>query len=236
MRPGAGLASLPEIDMSARTTAAALPAASPSSHRRASRPAKGSKGFRACRTTGKDDWGSPPPLIAALGPFDLDPCSWPAAQRKHFIAPLCFTKADNGLTKPWPEDDFVWLNPPYGRQTRPFLDKLAQHPAGGIALVFARTDTRWAQELVFEKAHGVVFVQGRLRFLQVRVPGDPDHCSGARASRNRRAGITGRELALFRTSSPAVESAWRRRNFRNADHHRRRLTTGSRLRLHRFSL
>lgn len=133
--------------------------------RRPRKPRTGSEGFGACRTVGRDDWGTPEFVTVALAPFDLDPCAWPAARRKHVIAPLCFTKADDGLAKAWPAEDFVWLNPPYGRMTKPFLEKLAQHPAGGIALVFARTDTVWAHSTVFDKASAVLFLKGRLRFI-----------------------------------------------------------------------
>ena len=35
---------------------------------------------------------------------------------------------------------------------------------GGIALIFARTETKLWQELVFPVAHAVLFVAGRLRF------------------------------------------------------------------------
>ena len=35
---------------------------------------------------------------------------------------------------------------------------------GGIALVFARTETKLWQELVFPVAHAVLFVAGRIRF------------------------------------------------------------------------
>ena len=35
---------------------------------------------------------------------------------------------------------------------------------GGIALIFARTETKLWQELVFPVAHAVLFVAGRIRF------------------------------------------------------------------------
>ena len=58
----------------------------------------------------------------------------------------------------------VFLNPPYGREAEPFFRRMAGHPGGGIALVFARTDTRLWQEWVFPVADSILFLRGRLRF------------------------------------------------------------------------
>lgn len=112
---------------------------------------------------GKDEWLTPPAMIKELGPFDLDPCSpiirpWPTAT-KHY------TREDDGLTKPW--RGYVWLNPPYGAETWKWLARLSDHDPGGIALVFARTDTRGFHETVFGKASSVLFLRGRLRFYHV---------------------------------------------------------------------
>lgn len=60
-------------------------------------------------------------------------------------------------------EEFVWLNPPYPN-IGAWLAKLAGHPAGGIALVFARTDTRAFQQYVFPAAHSLFFIAGRLKF------------------------------------------------------------------------
>jgi hypothetical protein len=46
----------------------------------------------------------------------------------------------------------------------PFLQKLAAHPEGGIALVFARTETRAFFDHVWTKATGIFFLKGRLKF------------------------------------------------------------------------
>jgi hypothetical protein len=46
----------------------------------------------------------------------------------------------------------------------PFLEKLATHPGGGVALVFARTETRAFFDHVWDKATGILFLKGRLKF------------------------------------------------------------------------
>lgn len=112
-------------------------------------------------TDNNDTWLTPPEIIKALGEFDLDPCTpkhmpWRTAKNM-----LCKERDGDGLTCPW--KGRVWLNPPYGRETFKWLDKLAEH-GSGIALIFARTETRGFHETVFRKALGVFFFEGRLKF------------------------------------------------------------------------
>lgn len=123
----------------------------------------------------KDEWLTPPAIIEALGPFDLDPCSpigrpWDTATRH-------LTIDDDGLTTDWGPSAFVWLNPPYGPATWEWLDRLSDHPPGGIALIFARTETTgffrsvWRQPAV----SSLLFIEGRLYF---------HHADGRRADAN----------------------------------------------------
>jgi hypothetical protein len=121
----------------------------------------------------KDVWLTPPELIAALGPFDLDPCA--PVDRPWDTATRHLTVDDDGLVTPWPADAFVWCNPPYGPETWAWLDLLAAHPAGGIALVFARTETAGFFASVWAKATSILFIEGRLYF---------HHADGRRAAAN----------------------------------------------------
>jgi hypothetical protein len=72
-----------------------------------------------------------------------------------------YTVEDNGLLKAW--SGFVWLNPPYSKVAA-FMARMAEHN-NGLALIYARTDTKWFHEYVFQKALGLCFLKGRLRFL-----------------------------------------------------------------------
>lgn len=108
-----------------------------------------------------DDWMTPPDILSALGPFDLDPCAvpeprpWPTAAR-HIARP------DDGLTAPW--TGRVWLNPPYSTAGT-WVGRLAAH-GRGTALIFARTDSRWFADYVWAQATGLLFLPVRLRFVR----------------------------------------------------------------------
>ena len=113
-------------------------------------------------TANNDEWLTPPEIIKALGPFDLDPCApvnrpWDTASRH-------YTVQDNGLTQSW--YGRVWLNPPYGRETFTWMERLAEH-GNGIALIFARTETKGFHEQIWRKAKAVFFFEGRLKFHYV---------------------------------------------------------------------
>jgi len=109
-----------------------------------------------------DCWLTPPEIIRALGPFDLDPCAargqpWPTAAH-HYAPP------QDGLELPW--TGRVWMNCPYGVQTGQWLKRLSEH-GNGIALVFARTETAMFFEHVWGKVVGALFLEGRLHFYQL---------------------------------------------------------------------
>lgn len=109
-----------------------------------------------------DEWLTPPDLLFALGPFNLDPCApvvqpWPTAVDY-------YTKEDDGLAQPW--HGRVWLNPPFGREAVKWLRKLVKH-GNGIALVPARTETAMFYECVWNVADAVCFLKGRPHFHYV---------------------------------------------------------------------
>lgn len=119
----------------------------------------------------KDEWLTPPNIINELGPFDLDPCA--PVVRPWEIAAKHYTIEDDGLAQPW--NGFVWCNPPYGRMAKDWLIRLRNHPKGGIALIFARTETDMFVSEVWKEADALLFLYGRLYF---------HHVTGERASSN----------------------------------------------------
>ena len=109
------------------------------------------------------NWFTPPEIISALGTFDLDPCN-PDGGSPFHTAENYFTKSEDSLTKDW--EGRVWLNPPYGREIPSFLEKLKKH-GNGIALIFARTETRFFFDHVWNDAHAILFIKGRLHFYDI---------------------------------------------------------------------
>jgi hypothetical protein len=118
-----------------------------------------------------DDWLTPRYILKALGKFDLDPCA--SLHQRAKTATRQFTLSDDGLNQTW--RGRVWLNPPYGQQTERWLDKMAKH-GNGIALVYARTETKMFFEHVWDRANGIFFLKGRLSF------GKPDNTSDGPAT------------------------------------------------------
>lgn len=109
---------------------------------------------------GTDIWLTPPHILHALGEFDLDPCS--SLDRPWDTAKKHYTIEDDGLAQEW--EGRVWCNPPYGPGLAPFLRRLAEHKDGGIALVFARTETNAFFDYVWNSATALFFIKGRLKF------------------------------------------------------------------------
>ena len=119
------------------------------------------RGFNT-NTENNDEWLTPPEVTAALGDFDLDPCQPVNPPFTH--AKKGYNILDDGLTKKW--EGRIWCNPPYGKETFIWLEKLATHN-NGIALIFARTETVGFHAQIWEKADGIFFFLGRLKFYRI---------------------------------------------------------------------
>lgn len=107
------------------------------------------------------EWYTPPSIFETMGvEFDIDVCS-PKGGLPWVTAKKFYCKEDDGLSKEWKGN--VWCNPPYGKETSAWLEKLSQH-GEGIALVFSRTDCKWFHDYV-SKADAVMFLKGRVKFV-----------------------------------------------------------------------
>ena len=95
-----------------------------------------------------NEWHTPKWILDGLGPFDDDPC---------------LPGKDDGLAREW--QGFVWLNPPYGPECGKYVGRLADH-GNGIALTFARTETKWFVSQAWGRADCILFLYGRLHFLR----------------------------------------------------------------------
>src|SRR5688500_3675201 len=108
---------------------------------------------RGLFTSLRGDWKTPKALYQALDAefgFDHDPCP---------VKPKT-----NGLESEWGKVNFV--NPPYGREIRKWIQKGYEENLKGKIIVFllpSRTDTTWWHDFVM-KATEIRFIRGRLKF------------------------------------------------------------------------
>lgn len=110
--------------------------------------------WEAVLLSGSKEWYTPKEYIDSvyevLSEIDLDPASCKEANQT-IKAQKFYTKEDDGLSKPWMGK--VFLNPPYGNDGPPFVEKLIQeykteNITEFILLVNSRaTDAEWFQPL-----------------------------------------------------------------------------------------
>lgn len=90
----------------------------------------------------------------------------------HFVVDVCATDRNakcgtyyspgiDGLKQTWKGP--CWMNPPYGREIGKWVKKAAECGELVVALLPARTDTRWFHDHIYSKAE-IRFVRGRLKF------------------------------------------------------------------------
>lgn len=139
------------------------------------------------------DWQTPESfleLVRRMGPIALDPCTTP--ENPTGAAVWCFPDATppavaaaaawhdphiDGLSARWSEMSslaasngygrLVYVNPPYGRKLPKWIDKCVAEAKDGaeiVALVPARTDTKWGQ-LALESCTAALLWRGRIRFV-----------------------------------------------------------------------
>ncbi|MBS6993166.1 MAG: adenine methyltransferase [Alistipes sp.] len=113
-----------------------------------------------------DMWATPQNLFDELNAefhFTLDPCATAEnAKCKKF-----YTRAEDGLKQDW-EGETVFCNPPYGRAIYDWIKKCYTESLKPgtvvVALIPARTDTRYFHEFVYHKVKDIRFIKGRLKF------------------------------------------------------------------------
>ncbi|TVR81426.1 MAG: adenine methyltransferase [Chitinophagaceae bacterium] len=119
------------------------------------------------------EWLTPPELVKKLGTFDLDPCT--PINPPFLHAKENYNMNDDGLSKKW--FGRVYMNPPYGRGMEKWIEKLKIH-GNGIALIFARTETKCFFNHIWDDADAILFVKGRIKFYNIEgkqkgTPGSP---------------------------------------------------------------
>ena len=122
---------------------------------------------KAAMTSNKDDWETPQSLFDELDKtyhFGVDVASTDANAK----CDVHFTVEDDGLSQEWDGHGVVWCNPPYGRVSPKWIEKMAKEAAGGVrivALLPARTDTKAFHDHIYKKQNvRIEFIRGRLKF------------------------------------------------------------------------
>ena len=122
---------------------------------------------QALFSSATDEWSTPQDIFDRLNyifNFTLDPC----ADSENHKCDVFYTKEDDGLSKDW-SGNRVFCNPPYGRElTGKWIKKCYDESLNPetivVALIPARTDTKWFHEYVFKTSAEVLFIKGRLKF------------------------------------------------------------------------
>ena len=108
------------------------------------------------------EWETPQWLFDVLNDefnFTLDVC---ASENNHKCDKY-FSKNDDGLNQKW--EGVCWMNPPYGRDIKEWMQKAKEESKNGITtvcLVPARTDTEWWWDNCIDGE--IRFIRGRLQF------------------------------------------------------------------------
>lgn len=133
------------------------------------------KNNEALYTSNSQLWETPDSvldLVRKVGPIALDPCS---TRKNPTQARKVYTPDEDGLSKPWNVvAGLNYVNPPY-RYCKEWIVKAVAESARGceiIALVPARTDTRYWQDWIFPTAKSICFWKGRIKFLDPTGEGD----------------------------------------------------------------
>lgn len=123
--------------------------------------------YQVDKKTTTDIWLTPPELVNKLGKFDLDPCCpnnllWKTAEQFYSLE-----NGQDGLKLSWVGR--CWVNPPYSNWGK-FLEKLKNHN-NGIALIFARTETKDFFNHIWNDADSILFIKRRIKFIKKDLSG-----------------------------------------------------------------
>ena len=112
-----------------------------------------------------NEWATPKDLFEKLNKefnFTLDPC----ATKENAKCDKYYTIEDDGLIQDW-SNDIVFMNPPYGREIKYWVQKAYEESLKGakvVCLIPSRTDTTYWHDYIFGKASDIRFLKGRLKF------------------------------------------------------------------------
>jgi len=95
--------------------------------------------------------------------LQLDVC----ASSSNYKLDNYFTKEDDALTKDWHKYGNFWMNPPFGRELKKWVQKAYEESTKGVtgvSILPVRSNTNWWHELIIGVGAEVRFLKGRVKF------------------------------------------------------------------------
>ena len=108
-------------------------------------------------------WFTPKELLKDLGEFDLDPCSMSFRPFDIAKKTIEYDKGQDGLLEDW-RFKRLFINPPYGKEIYPFIEKFIDETPGGYLLMFARMGNDAVQNLINAGAF-LFLLRKRVKFI-----------------------------------------------------------------------
>jgi phage N-6-adenine-methyltransferase len=125
-------------------------------------------------SSASEEWATPPVLFERWHErynFTIDVCATPQNAK----CSRYWTKEDNALSQDW-AGERCWMNPPYGRTISHWIRKAVDSAIAEalvVALIPARTDTRWFHRYIWNRegckpkpGRLVDFMPGRRAFVK----------------------------------------------------------------------
>lgn len=112
-----------------------------------------------------NEWATPQRLydyLDSLFDFTLDPC----ATDENHKCDRYYTIDDDGLSKSW-AGEVVFMNPPYGGNTRAWLEKAEQERHNGtttVCLIVSSSDRTYWHDVIANNADEIWLMRGRVKF------------------------------------------------------------------------
>jgi len=128
------------------------------------------------KSTGKDNYNTPPPVVGVVKSFDeivLDPAGAETHDTVGARRTYLLSRGEDGLALPWANDGLNFNNPPYSERHKWMMKadrEWRERRCESILLVAARTDTIAFQACT---AVSICFWKGRIIFIDGDTGGPP---------------------------------------------------------------
>lgn len=112
----------------------------------------------------ENTWFTPRSVVEKLGVFDLDPCTVSFRPFDIAIEHIERDLGECGLSINW-KNKRCFINPPYGKEITPFIEKFIEEKPSGFMLIFSRMGSEGVQKLIKNGAY-VFCLRKRITFIQ----------------------------------------------------------------------